>query len=152
MPVKHYAEGGIYWNPTRPGVPQVAALLGNSPVRFVSSSWLASVHLPRSPLCNFFLLFGNGMSTELLFFVILSVAMPQTSDGATSYLPPCCENSQSIPGWLWTAFYVRWLPRDIKWAEEEGIFFCGVLENQLFLCSEAGRSVWSSSSFLNGKL
>lgn len=54
MPVKHCAEGGVYWNPTRPGVPQVAALLGNSPVRFASSSWLASVHLPHSPFVFFF--------------------------------------------------------------------------------------------------
>ena len=70
---------------------------------------------------------------KLLFFVILSAAVVQTSGRETGSLPPCSENSQSIPGWLWTAFDARWLPTDVRWAEEEGIvsLLVAALENQV---------------------
>lgn len=103
-------------------------------VRFANSSLLASVHLPQPYLCNFFFSFLLiGCLKKLLLLVILSAAMMQTSGRETGYLPPCSENSQSFPGWLWTVFCACWLPTDLRWAEKEGIvnLLVAVLENQV---------------------
>lgn len=100
MPVKHWAEGGVYWNPTHPGVPPSCCFSGQEASKsdlLVAHCWYPSILLSH-PFAIFFLLFGNGMSTKLVFFTILPATETRTSGRATGYLPPCSEDGQSCPG------------------------------------------------------